>query len=130
MIEMGIFGKKREMVFAETHLDVMWFKTWLERVCDGTGRPQSQEVAAELLTKAEMVIMHENAPDVAHFCPGWAGAQLEQYSQSADGSPWGMISLILGFPESLPDWKHSKEEFIESRLNRFADIMINPEIVG
>lgn len=123
---MGLFRKSRELEFAHTKLDIEWFKAWFDRVCEGTGQPKSQEVIGDYVEKLRMVLMHESQPAIAESCPDWSLRLLQQFYETDDATPWNLTSAIVGLPSRNADWGPSIEQFLEARLNRFGDILIDP----
>jgi hypothetical protein len=125
---MGLFGRSRELSFADTRLNVEWFSAWFDRVCDGTGQPRSQEVIGDYVAKLRMVLMHESESAVTSSCPAWSARLLQDFYTTDEATPWKLTSAIVGMPSSDPHWATSMEDFLEARLNRFGDILIDPSV--
>ncbi len=138
---MGIFSKK-DPCFPDprpTRLNEEWFTAWARNVAGRVG-PQSVSASKTWLNEADAVIWlweksigvidHDFRDYVTRYCSPAALRRYVAFCNSTQLTPWGLISITATLqPERLSDWEVFLVDDMEQKLNRFAEIVINPSSV-
>jgi hypothetical protein len=134
---MGLF--KRKPIFPDptpTRLNKEWFTDWALDVARRVGPNSAQtwpneiEAISWMFEKASGVIDHDYRDYVQRYCsPAAVKCYLSIYN-SPQLTPWDLISATAILqPERLDQWREFLIEDAESKLKRFAEIIIDPSTV-
>jgi hypothetical protein len=119
-----------------TRLDREWFLQWSRDVASQVGASSAQTWSSEveaitwMCDSANGVIDHDYRDYVTRYCSAAALKRYLSFYDSADLTPWDLISVAATLqPENLDKWRTFLVDDAESKLTRFAEIVIDPSTV-
>ena len=116
---MGLFSRTPNTIEpVPTHLDMAWFRTWMNRVIHDTGvDPTNDANGIALLTMAGMST-HVAGNDLMDRYEGaWARPILARYMETDGATPWGAVEVIAG-------WREDAVPILEQNLVSLAEILV------
>lgn len=135
---MGLFSKK-DPGFPEprpTRLNEEWFTAWARSVAGRVGPqsaqtwPNEREAIEWMCEKANGVIDHDYRDYVTRYCSPAALRRYTTFYNSAQVTPWALISVAATLqPDKLGEWEKFLVDDAEQKLNRFAEVVVDPSIV-
>ena len=112
-------GGHPQIVPTDNKLDIHWFRGWMDRVVDGSGVDRGdEENHLTLITKLEMVIIHNSGTQMELQGHDWAIKQFRQYREESESRPpWELTAFLAGYDIRMI-------EYLESQLNKFETIVV------
>lgn len=117
---MALFKKKNSVppiVPVQTHLDQDWFATWINEILVATGIPGTEGELAGMCARATNLLMIVAARMMEREGAAWAIEQMRAFADTADSTPWDMVSFIAG-------WDVRTLDNLEFNLEGFKPKMI------
>jgi hypothetical protein len=140
--DIGMFRRKNEAVQAprDTELDMEWFTRWADDIRARKGKAELRaplgvdsdvEVLKELWGKASAVIDHDCHDYVQRYLDRDALRRYSSYYASDEETPWGLVSLVTSLnTRDAKGWETFIVDDMRAKLARFADVLVDPSIVG
>jgi len=117
---MGLFSRTpRSIEPVSTHLDMAWFRTWVDGVIRDTGvDPKNPDNGIALLYMAGKSIFMAGFELMDKFGGAWAKPILDEYMNSDEATPWGAVELIAG-------WDRDTVPALERTMRDLHDIAVD-----
>jgi hypothetical protein len=116
---MGFFSRApRTIDPVPTHLDVAWFRNWIDEIIRESGvDPANDANGIALLWMAGRSTEAAGADLMDRYDGAWAKPILADYMRTDGATPWGAIELIAG-------WDRNSVPVLEENLVSLAKICV------
>jgi hypothetical protein len=116
---MGLFSRTPNTIQPiPTHLDMAWFRAWMNGVIHSTGvDPTNDANGIALLTMGGMSTHVVGNDLMDRYGGAWAKPILAEYMGTDGATPWGAVEVIAG-------WRQDAVPILEQNLASLAETLV------